>query len=521
MRTRLPLAGLALVLGLQAKANNIQVANTSLVENSGTTAKVQFDISWENSWRGGGVANWDAAWVFVKYKLSNGLWQHAQLSGSGHAAPSGSVIELGLAQPANAHDPGSNPVIGVFIRRDADGTGTFSITGAQLLWDYSAAGIIAQNDIAEVKVFAVEMVYVNEGAFFLGSGGDEPAHFNVSGPSNNPYRVTSENAITTGSTAPIGQFYLWADEHIEAGAIPATFPKGFAASYAMKYEISQQQYTDFLNTLTRSQQEGVIYLPGFPANMYFVMSGIPDASARHRNAISVWSSGGLPTGPIVFNSGFDHVATNYMGWSRLSSYLDWSGLRPMTELEFEKLCRGPLSPIPGEYAWGNQELSIWSYSTSDWVLENEYLATEKISGGYSTTAGNMNARFAGDESGPLRVGIFAAYPTNNGRTTSGAAYFGAMELSGNVFEGVVSIATANGRAYSGVHGNGELPAAGHANVAGWPSDATGGAAWRGGSFYRAASTYQIDDHNTSSRKRCGGDVPLLESLGGRGVRTAP
>lgn len=164
MRTRSLLAGIALFLGLHATANNIQVANISLVENTGTTAKVQFDVSWENSWRGGGVANWDAAWVFVKFKFSNGLWRHTQLSGSGHTAPGGSTIDLGLAQPANPHDPSSNPVIGIFIRRDADGTGTFTANGVQLLWDYSAQGIIAQNDIAEVKVFAVEMVYVNEGA---------------------------------------------------------------------------------------------------------------------------------------------------------------------------------------------------------------------------------------------------------------------------------------------------------------------------------------------------------------------
>ena len=37
----------------------------------------------------------------------------------------------------------------------------------------------------------------------------------------------------------------------------------------------------------------------------------------------------------------------------LCTYLDWAGLRPMTELEYEKICRGPSAPVAGEYAWGS------------------------------------------------------------------------------------------------------------------------------------------------------------------------
>ena len=42
----------------------------------------------------------------------------------------------------------------------------------------------------------------------------------------------------------------------------------------------------------------------------------------------------------------------YMCWADCATYADWAGLRPMTELEFEKACRGPLKPVPDEYAWG-------------------------------------------------------------------------------------------------------------------------------------------------------------------------
>lgn len=335
--------------------------------------------------------------------------------------------------------------------------------------------------------------------------------------------MTSENAITTGSTAPIGQFYLWADDYIEAGSIPAAFPKGFAASYAMKYEISQRQYTDFLNTLTRPQQQAMVHtvIPTTFSIIDWAMSG--NSSMIYFNGITFADWIPDATGPVTFGSGYGWKAMNYLGWDELTGYLDWSGLRPMTELEYEKLCRGPLPAMPIEYAWGNADLYFFSHDLSTvWSFTDHGTAAEQIASGYIGTAGNMNARFdQPSNSGPLRVGIFAGHPNNTGRMSSGAGYFGAMELSGNVFEGVVSIATANGRAYSGVHGNGELPTEGHADAAGWPSGSTDGAAWRGGSFYRAGELYGIDDHNTSSRKRCGGTAPTLPSLGGRGVRTAP
>ena len=41
------------------------------------------------------MANWDAAWVFIKWSTNNGYtWQHALLnpSASNHTAPSGSTI---------------------------------------------------------------------------------------------------------------------------------------------------------------------------------------------------------------------------------------------------------------------------------------------------------------------------------------------------------------------------------------------------------------------------------------------
>ena len=71
-----------------AFANNVVVSNISLTgqNTGGQFTLVQFNITWENSWRiSGGPSNHDASWVFVKYSTDGGAtWRHATL-----AAPQG------------------------------------------------------------------------------------------------------------------------------------------------------------------------------------------------------------------------------------------------------------------------------------------------------------------------------------------------------------------------------------------------------------------------------------------------
>ncbi|MCX6264325.1 MAG: hypothetical protein NTZ47_07225, partial [Bacteroidetes bacterium] len=106
-------------------ANNIIVSNIATARNTSTqTAIVQFNLSWQNSWRTSSAPfNWDAAWVFVKFKVgTSGDWKHATLSTTGHTIPSGATS----TQPDAA---------GIFIYRSADGSGTFSPSGIQLIWN--------------------------------------------------------------------------------------------------------------------------------------------------------------------------------------------------------------------------------------------------------------------------------------------------------------------------------------------------------------------------------------------------
>jgi hypothetical protein len=118
--------------------------------------------------------------------------------------------------------------------------------------------------------------------------------------------------------------------------------------------------------------------------------------------------------------------------------------------------------------------------------------------------------------GPLRVGMLAHHAANTGRVTSGAGYFGSLDLSGNIEELTITIGRPQGRAYTGVHGNGELAQTGVHNVAGWPTVSDG---WglRGGSFYSAGLLQATSNRNLAAD----GTGSRQPQHGGRGVRTIP
>jgi len=527
MRTQHLLPFIALMVGTTVHANNIQVANTTLTNNTGTTALVQFDISWENSWRGGGVNNWDAAWVFVKYKLpGDGGFNHARLETTGHVAPSGSMIDLGLVSPGAAHNASTNPVVGVFVRRDADGTGSFSANGVQLLWNYGALGL-SVNDITEVRVFAVEMVYMNQGAFYLGSGGTETNAFR-NGTSSAPFVISSEAELYMENFPD----RLWAGGAILSTILPAAFPKGFAAAYMMKYETSQQQYVDFLNSLNRVQQaarvETDLSAGVSSVTDRYVMGATSTISSSSRNGIRCNATID-PNGSITFycdangnsiggepNDG-QWIVANEMSLKDVAAYLDWSGLRFMTEMEYEKACRGHLPPLPNEFPWRSATIT-----SGPFTLDNTLTTSEGVASGYATTKGNAMYGSSANTASAVRVGAFAANPGNTGRTAAGASYYGAMELAGNAYELVISVGNVAGLGYTGVHGNGDLTSAGGHDPATWPpvtaSDQFGA---RGGSV--STTIANVGELRVSDRTlgaSANGTIHITH-FGIRGIRTAP
>jgi len=475
-------------------ANNISLSNISLTGQN--TAEhyimVKFDISWENSWRtSSGPNNRDAAWVFVKYRTTGGQWHHAWLNNTGNINPPGSTISPGLLDPDLPFNATTNPGMGVFIYRDADGTGTFSKTGVQLRWNYGSNNL-DDNATIDIRVFAIEHVLVPQGSFSAGSGGTENSAFYKYPSVTEPYPVTSENEISVGTT-PNNLYYsssTYGGDQL--GPVPAAFPKGYKAFYCMKYEISQQGFVDFLNCINAVQ-----------ATNHYSNFG---SSNRYGISLSIG----------VYSTTFPYVACSYLNWADLTAYFDWCGLRPLTELEFEKACRGILPPVPDEYAWGTTELAYNPYTINNNGANNENILTN-----YSSTAGNAAYSWTtplnGSINGPMRVGIFAGNTGNTSRVTAGATYYGIMEMSGNLLEHFVTVGNPAGRLFTGMHGNGELNTSGNADVANWPGISSLGAGFRGGYWFYHAWYLRVSERSGAA----GTDANRYNSDGGRGGRTAP
>ena len=232
----------------QVQANNIQVSNATLTGNTGTYAMVQFDLSWENSWRGGGLPNWDAAWVFVKYRDVSNVWHHAYLGDAGHVVPSGSGAGLstGLVDVGATYNAVTNPVAGAFVHRGIPGSGTFSLTGVQLKWNYTDQGV-AYADIDDIGVFGIEMVYVPQGPYMVGQLA--PISEFVCTFINTPNATSTPSGTAGPLNTPQGGYPFG-----EAPPTDMEAPNGYRGFYCMKYELSQQTYSDYLCTLTFNQQ---------------------------------------------------------------------------------------------------------------------------------------------------------------------------------------------------------------------------------------------------------------------------
>jgi len=452
----------------KANANNVQVSNAFINGQNAAQdySMINFNIAWDHSWRTAtNEANYDGAWVFVKFRKANsGLWQHATIN---YTAP-GNAAASGHTEPAGSTITTAPDGKGVFVYRNANGSGNVVFNGTALRWNYGVDGVL-DNDSVEIRVYAVEMVYVTQGAFYLGSGGSE-SYFFKTGTTGNPYLVTSDSAITIGSAAGNLNYSVGGSAGDGAGPLPLAYPKGYNAFWMMKYECSEQQYADFLNSLDAARAT--------TRNI-----GIPGAANNYIPTYPERAVGGM--------SGVDFLAM-----------LDWMALRPMTELEYEKACRGyNITPLPNEYAWGNTTIS-YVPSVISTGTANE-----------TQTSGNANYYpFTTNISRPIRCGAFAQDTTTT-RTQTGGGYYGALELSGNIQELCVTAGNAQGRAFTGTHGDGSLDANGEANVATWSALGIGG---RGGSYLESSSNARVSDRTNAT------NIPntgRTSTQGGRGVRT--
>ncbi|MDP2904740.1 MAG: hypothetical protein Q8O22_00380 [Candidatus Omnitrophota bacterium] len=533
-------------------ANNITVTNAALgtQDTNAHTMAVQFDISWENAWRD--ATNNDAAWVFIKYSTDSGAtWSHATLKTSGTnpgdfsrgtATVGGASKNLDIVVPTDKK--------GGFVQiASADtGSGTLSATGLQFVWDYGTDIAAATKDTdaatATIRVMAVEMAYIPAGSFDIGDG-------NGTSESTNAFHVTDNTKLTIGTTL-VGSIKVdvngYDDDQIELTGIGikgdggldtnndgtinnAAFPTGYNAFYIMKYEISQGQYRDFLNMLTRAQQAARTAITASPTASNYAMTNA--ATVTYRDTIRNPAS--IPSGPItfgcdyaansaagngIFNASTDGewIAANYLSWMDQAAYADWAALRPMTELEFEKAGRGPDAAVNGEYAWGSSGSLTQVNGITNPGAANETAAN----------SGNCVYGGAANVQGPMRGGVAAV--SSSTRTQAGASYYGVMELSGNLWERPVTVGNSNGRSFIGSHGDGILTTTasyeGNATNLDWPGiDATTargvtgatGSGFRGGNWFNGSSYARVSGRFSAANTYASRNI----DYGGRCVRTSP
>lgn len=528
------------ILPVTAQANHLQIDNYEVTAIDEASNRITFtaDFMWENSWRN--VNSNDAVWVFVKYSLDGGAtWKHASMAGSG-------LNPLGFTAPAGFQIVVPNDERGLFLEPTSFNGGDVNVQGVTFSWDYAQDGLsdaqaMAANTIT--KVFGIEMVKIPDGAFYAGDGNSSSSHrFKQGLADNDPWYIESGAAINVTNAGSDGYYYQSAGSSGESATgssflIPTSFPKGFNSFYLMKYELTEGQWVSFFNTLSYAQKMN--------RDITSASRGGKNSDAIVvRNTVS-WDSSD-PRAPA--STARPDRPVTYLSWPDLLAYADWAGLRPMSELEYEKAARGvDVLPLADEYAWGK---TTYNEAQAGEIFPNaDESGQEQIFDGAANLNRNGLSWSSGDgrpggpaegQKGPLRVGIFAEDSTN--RVTSGAGFYGNMELSGNLSEMVVSVGRTEGRNFLGSHGDGILSGAtgyaGNATNIDWPGidpvdpnrgvTSTVGSGTRGGDFQSAdVRLYQISTRTNATRDPDSEgyhqrfDPAFGVYQGGRLARTAP
>jgi formylglycine-generating enzyme required for sulfatase activity len=534
--------GITLSFGVgTASANNLRIGDFQVVSMNQSTNLIGFsaDISWENSWRS--TANHDAIWVFLKYSTDGGQsWRHASMSESG-------TNPLGFSVPAGFVAVVPIDEKGFFLSRNNFGSGSVNAEHVQFSWDYAQDGLsdaqaVAANTIT--KVFGIEMVYVERGAFYAGDGNSTSDYrFKQGASDDDPWYIQSENGFSTTNAAADGFYYQSTGASGESASgsvfiVPESFPKGYKDFYLMKYELTEGQWAGFFNTLSPAQKANRDITSA-------VEGGKNSDAVVDRNSLS-WDSSVASSEATTARP---DRPVSYISWPDLLAYADWAGLRPITELEFEKAARGKDVPVlADEFAWNKTtynaalagEISPDADEDGDEVVVDSAANLNNNALSWSTGDGRAGGPAAGQK-GPLRVGIFAE-SSSTSRSLSGAGFYGNMELSGNLAEMIVTIGRSQGRNFRGTHGDGVLSSIsgyeGNATNEDWPGintvdvtrgvTGTVGCGYRGGDFQSPT----IRHFYVSTRTDAASDADSLGKAqrydashgiyaGGRLGRTAP
>ena len=500
--------------------NHVFANNLAISSPVYSAETLTFTISWDNSWNiSTGPSNHDAVWVFIKRQkcTGNNDWVHQLVSttSADHTAKTGvnpstivSVIGVGDG-------------MGVFIKRI--GTDVVGSVASQTiilkLAETNPSISTTPND--NFRVIGMEMVYVPQGEFYIGDG--RPSNSTNFSAGNTPYPLKITNAIQNVNGLGSASNYTSNVIYGCSSPLPTTFPLGYNGFYTMKYEILQGVFIEYLNSLTYDQQAARLKV----SNATFLPNGTPPVlfhSLSNYGTTNVYTTvaGNYNTKSAVFGGNYPYIPMTCMNWQDLASILDWSGLRPMTEFEYEKACRGnnggptgnANAPVAYEFPWGNTMLNGVNSPNTGHTLNAINI---------STSSTNIWTIYEGacrniEGNGPVRAG-FAATSSSN-RSQSGATYYGIMEMAGNVFEQCVGGGAGyDYSSFSTTNGDGVLTSVGLANVVGWPTagGATSGTIAKGGGHYAnyAYYLYQVSDRAGNG----GTEANRSFYVGGRGVRS--
>ncbi|MEM6803182.1 MAG: SUMF1/EgtB/PvdO family nonheme iron enzyme [Bacteroidota bacterium] len=353
--------------------------------------------------------------------------------------------------------------------------------------------IKVKNQIRGIRSYSLEMVEIPQGAYYLGAsksfedrntkntsrgslGAPLNAFFRVGDKDQfeGAYSVTSENEIQIGNCKGcLG----YKDAKIEGvntysgdkqGILPKKFPKGYEAFYQMRYELTEQEYCDFLNSLTANQARQRIDVNG----IFFKGS-----RKSYGNFIEFEKGKYITTKP--------KQACNFLSWNDCLAYADWAGLRIMTELEFEKSARGFSEAKFREYAWGSNEMEkgffldtkLFSCELDRYCVDGNIHANllgfsnfKDVCGEKGSDPSYIGCRILSKDMkyrGPLETGIHSLNKKIHSRISTGAGYFGSLDLSGNLREPIIPVGDIASRKYMGSLGDGLLSLAGYSDNADW------------------------------------------------------
>jgi len=474
MKTFYLLATICAILLIQdVAASDLTVENVETVYQRYPSEKWGYNltVSWKNSWHND--KNHDAAWVILKSLKASG-YDHMPL-------------KLGSAKLLWKK---SDQMPEASINVAEDGTGMFVFADENYRGDLSYR-IYVEHDTTKfdfrdrtrggVRGYGIEMVFVPEGGFTLGdpkeSALDYFAFYNADEEGNYDglYEIKEEKkAIEVGPN----NLYYKSDRDIyrgdQKGPIPVDFPKGVQAFYLMKYEITQGIYTDFLNSLSASV-----------ASIRF--TGGNKDYRKYGGTIRMTDKGFVADRP--------EQRMVFIHWDDQMAFMDWAALRPYTELEYTKACRGPMKPIENEMAWNTSNLDLLARKIDG---TTNYMENQK-----GLTEGDLN---------------------DQNRAVFGASYYWVFDLSGSMWEKVITVGDSVGRAFTGTHGDGNISYYGFADTEDWPhgfSDSEGGYGYRGGGHYgdpwiSNANPYSPIAHRPYAAWSAG---PRNAAYGSRGART--